>query len=876
MSCVSGPARAFTVSREGRAGGDGSPASPFLTLEQARDAIQALKKQGPLPKGGVVVELRGGAYPRSQALELKAEDSGTAEAPIVYRARPGEEVRLAGGREVTRWEKVTAPAVLERLPQEARGHVLQTDLAAQGIRDYGKLTRRGFGQPMRPAHMELFFDDQPMTLARWPNQGYARIAGLPKGKAARVFAYSGDRPQRWTDEPNAWLYGYWYHDWADTYIAVEAIDPKARTITMAGQHRYGLRKGNRWRVLNVLAELDAPGEYYVDRQKGILYFWPPAPIEEGRAVVSVAEGILRLEDVRHVTFRGFVIEACRGTAVRIDGGSHNQLVGCILRNIGNRAVSVSGSENSVIGCDVYHTGDGGIGLYGGDRKTLSHAKLLAENNHIHHYSRWCHTYRPAVAVGGCGNRVRRNLIHHGPHNAIQLGGNEHLIEFNEIHSVCTDTGDVGAFYMGRDWTARGTIIRCNYWHHIQGPGRLGAMGVYLDDQASGITITGNIFYKVTRAAFIGGGRDNVVENNIFVDCRPALHIDARGMGWRKKQTDNPKGTLRTRLRAMPIDGELWRRRYPNLPDILDDEPNAPKRNTIVRNICVGGQWEEIEPKARKYQTIEDNLVDADPQFVAPEKLDFRLKPTSPAFDLGFKPIPVDQIGLYEDPRRASWPVRHEPRELPQPKAARRPEPRTGPPPVYIVARSAASIDIDGRLAEDEWRGVKPVVLEEDFHGERSPRTSRAWLRHDGTRLYVAFDNTVLARPKLKTGHQWGENDACEVALRDVAGGKDAPLLVYRGYLDGTFEVTDEPGTPAQAIARAEKAVAYAARVASPTRWTAEWSIPFASLGVEPARHDTLAANLSVRKTADELWLQWRSTRGHTFAVDRAGILKLGD
>ena len=641
-----------------------APATPLKSLLAARDAARAIKKaHGGVPADGIDMALRGGVYLVTEPLELTAEDSGRQGAPVVFRSHPGETVRIVGGKEVRHFVAVGDPRVLARLDAAARGKVYRADLKALGITDFGQLTRRGFGEPSRPAHMELFFDDRPMTLARWPNEGYARIAGLPDGQNARRFQYDGDRPKRWTREPDAWLYGYWYHDWADTYIKVESIDTAKRIITMTDKHGYGLRKGNRWHVLNVLAELDAPGEYYVDRQAGVLYFWPPAPIGSAKALVSVADTLITMKGVSHVVLRGLVLEACRGTAVRIDGGSHNQVVGCTIRNTGNRAVIVRGTEHALLGCDIYETGEGGIALAGGDRRTLTPARLLAENNHIHHFSRWCHTYRPAVAVSGCGNIVRNNLLHHGPHNAIQLSGNDHTIEYNEVHSVCYDTGDVGAFYMGRDWTARGTVIRHNYWHHIQGPGQHGAMGVYLDDQASGIQIVGNLFHRVTRAVFIGGGCDNLVENNIFVDCTPSVHIDARGLGWQKKATDDPKGTLRSRLAAMPYANDLWSKRYPNLVGILTDDPGTPKRNRIVRNISTGGKWDDLDAKTRKFQTVAENLVDQDPHFIDRAGGDFRLRPDSPAQAHRFRPVPVARMGLYRDPRRASWPVRHTPREL---------------------------------------------------------------------------------------------------------------------------------------------------------------------------------------------------------------------
>jgi len=93
--------------------------------------------------------------------------------------------------------------------------------------------------------------------------------------------------------------------------------------------------------------------------------------------------------------------------------------------------------------------------------------------------------------------------------------------------TCRETGDVGALYTGRDWGSVGNVIRYNFIHHTGGV-RGWSMGVYLDDCDNGDTIYGNAFYRVTRAAFIGGGRYNRVENNLFVDCSPAVHVDARG------------------------------------------------------------------------------------------------------------------------------------------------------------------------------------------------------------------------------------------------------------------------------------------------------------------------------------------------------------
>jgi hypothetical protein len=280
-----------------------------------------------------------------------------------------------------------------------------------------------------------------------------------------------------------------------------------------------------------------------------------------------------------------------------------------------------------------------------------------ENNHIHHFGRWKRTYTPAVAITGVGNRIRHNLFHDGPHNAVQLSGNEHIIEFNEFHHLCLETDDVGAFYMGRDWTQRGNIVRYNYFHHLgkQGGG-VGVMAVYLDDWASGTTVVGNVCYKAGRAVLIGGGRDNTVENNVFVDCTPSVHVDSRGLGWAKSYFDGSDNTLVDRLHAVDYRHPPWSSRYPQLLKLYDDEPALAKGNIIARNISVGGRWIDLlDGLTDKVVTFQDNLVNIDPHFVDQKQGNFRLMDDSPAFQLGFKPIPIDKIGLYPSDQRASSP-----------------------------------------------------------------------------------------------------------------------------------------------------------------------------------------------------------------------------
>ncbi|MBP34345.1 MAG: hypothetical protein CMP31_01635 [Roseibacillus sp.] len=657
---------ALFVSPAGNDIHDGSFEKPFRTLERARDTIRARRKDPGL-SDPVTVYLRQGTFRLSRAFELTRQDSGREDAPVIFRPWNNELVIVSGAKQVSGFEPARDDQLPARIPDPARQHVRIADLRKEGLTNLGHAVRIG----RRP---ELFFNNRAMSLARWPNEGFARVqevtGGQPftthglKGDRSGRFTYEGSRPERWKEEPEIWLHGYWFWDWSDAWQRIEQIDPPRKTITLSKpHHNYGYRPGQRFYAANLLSELDQAGEWYLNRETSLLYFWPPGPLDQSIVELSVQETLVTMRDTSWVRFQGLVLESARATAVIMEGGAHNLLTGCLIRNTGSWGVRISGGRShGVAGCDIQATGEGGISLRGGDRTTLTPGSHQALNNHIHHFGRLQRTYRPAVGIGGVGQRVAHNLIHDGPHNAIQLGGNDHRIEYNEIHHVCLETGDVGAFYTGRDWTTRGTVIRHNYFHDIQGRGRHGAMAVYLDDSASGFSISGNLFVRAGRAAFIGGGRDNLVENNVFVDCQPSVHVDARGLGWMKYHVD-PGGTLPERLKAMPYRRPPWSERYPQLLNLLQDDPGAPKGNVIRLNVSAGGTWSHIEKIARSMVTIKDNLVNPNPGFQDREKENFQFRDDSPVWKLGFKRIPVEQIGLQSDAHRKSLPVlKREPRK----------------------------------------------------------------------------------------------------------------------------------------------------------------------------------------------------------------------
>ena len=279
------------------------------------------------------------------------------------------------------------------------------------------------------------------------------------------------------------------------------------------------------------------------------------------------------------------------------------------------------------------------------------------NNHVYRFARLQRTYAGAVHLNGVGNRAAHNLIHDAPHLAMEFIGNDHLIEYNHIHHVAQETGDVGALYTGRDWTARGNVIRYNFMHDLLGPGVVGSMGVYLDDCICGTEVYGNVIHKATYALHSGGGRDNIFRNNIVTESKHAVHIDTRCADIDAVREKMP--IYWDRLEAVPYRQPPWSERYPELVNILDDDLGMPKRNVVERNVTVAcDEWLHtpgMEPYLAENH-IDNNLDLAtyeEAGFVNAGALDFRLREDSRVFDdvPGFERIPFDKIGLYKDDSR---------------------------------------------------------------------------------------------------------------------------------------------------------------------------------------------------------------------------------
>ncbi len=219
------------------------------------------------------------------------------------------------------------------------------------------------------------------------------------------------------------------------------------------------------------------------------------------------------------------------------------------------------------------------------------------------------------------------------------------MEYNEIYGTMKESGDAGAMHTGRDWTWRGNVIRYNYFHDLKGPGLHGVMGVYLDDWASGFTVFGNVFYRAGRATMVGGGRDNVVQNNVYVECSPSLHLDARGKGWASYYFDTSTTYLFDRFREVHGGEPPYTTRYPELALLPGPTPDLPVNNRIINNLSYGGRWLDIYD----FQTFNLNILTLRQNVSADTVILRRWKPGQKGWDPYY--LNIDLVEGYDALRR---------------------------------------------------------------------------------------------------------------------------------------------------------------------------------------------------------------------------------
>ncbi len=642
---------------------------PFATLDHALQVSRQWRTSAGAGKSPTIF-LRGGNYFLSKPVVLGPEDSG-----LILEAYQREQPVISGGRPIAGWQPTNVAGHLAwaaHVPEVASGKWFFHELWVNGRR---------------------------AVRSRQPNTGYYKVAAVPSEagsdwtKGQQRFKFQAGDLKQWRTAADAEVVVM--NRWAESRLPIFSVDEQEQVVSFTKRSVFQLAPGDVYYVEGVFEALDQPGEWYLERASGTLYYLPRPgeQLKTAHAIAPVLTQVLRIEGhpeadkfAEKVVIRGIAFahtEWCfpsgfaEGEAKRLVepapqaevGGFGQAAIGvpgavwgegvracrfeqCAFEHAGNYGLHLSrGAQNNLItGCRFGDLGAGGIKL--GETTIQSNPHEQSGGNEVSHCriedgGRMFHSAVGIWIGQSPNNRLVHNLIHDLYYTGISIGwtwgygpalATNNLVAFNHVHHIGLRADGDGPILsdMGGIYTLGmqpGTRICNNLWHDIAGR-EYGGWGIYFDEGSSSIIAQSNIVYRTTHGGFHQHyGATNFVQNNVFAFARD-----------HQLQRTRPEPHISFQFatnivyfdHGVLLGGDWSQDQYQidwNL--YFDARPGATPESMRFAGADLQ-QW-----RARGHDLHSEI---ADPLFLAPAQNDYRLKANSPARKLGFQPINLSAVG----------------------------------------------------------------------------------------------------------------------------------------------------------------------------------------------------------------------------------------
>lgn len=648
------------VSPGGDDRGLGTIDSPLKTIGRA---IQ-VERQSQRP---VTICLSQGVYRLDAPLDLGGADHG-----ITICARDGQQAMIDGGREIEGWSKTTVnghEAWMAEIPQVAEGKWYFRELFVNGQRRprprLPKITGDVSGSFYR-------MERAPGVTIDKDGKFQAELLG----GADHFIARPGDF-QNWSNLADVDVVVL--HYWVDERMPVASFDPQTRQVKCTRPTRFSLKddwenKWPRYYIDNVFEAMTKPGEWYLNRSSGKLYYLPkPGESPQNTQIEAPRlKDLLRISDTQQITLRGLTFRntdwdyypAMKGftqptagvdqsaytlpAVITARDTHHLAIENCTLQNIGYFAIKIADgcSDCRIVGNDLHDLGAGAVHVNGGDAKspppTQTHDVVITDN-HIHGVGRVFPSAAAILVRDAYDNTIAHNDVHDTYYSGISVGwvwgykpnvtrGN--LIEKNNLYDIGQGwLSDLGGIYtLG---VQPGTIIRGNVIHDVR-MANYGGWGIYLDEGSSNILVENNLCYDLASEAFHAHyGEDNLVRNNIFAFGGKGDPLYRSII--RLSKIENHSAFTLTRNILLSDGTPIYFQWTPaNQPGFTADwnliwNTAGPVKGTKDKSFT---EWQNKTGNDRH------SLI-ADPGFADHS---FTLPPDSPAREIGFEPIDFSDVG----------------------------------------------------------------------------------------------------------------------------------------------------------------------------------------------------------------------------------------
>ena len=551
------------VSTVGDDSGDGSEEEPLRTLEKAIDVANEMREDSDKL---IEILLREGTY--SVTNTIKIINSQKDDSLLKISAYQDEKVTINAGVDIPLSAMNIADSDFTNaiIDKPNAGSILQYNLKDAQIEDLGEISLRGhLISDEKEAQAELSLNGEVQKLAGWPNGEYTGLikptdsneygkrtkSGIANGCSFQV---NYDRPSQWSKPEQAWLSGTIGPNYEFDYYPVSRFDSEEKRVYLSRGALEKYYTEPYYRFENVPEELDEPGEYYIDRQSGMLYFYPPedAPKDSVLTITmstptwdvsgKAPNSMFRIENSKNIVFENLIFKGGRGSAITGKNNSNIQFINCEINSFGENGIRFDSSTDIKISdCKIHDVGQDGILFVScGNYKTLSPSNIVVSNNDIYNFARLERSYKTGIDFGyRCvGATAANNHIHNGPHAGMIFYGVNNDIYGNEFDNLVTEFSDMDALYCNNSnypWE-RGNKIHNNYFHDIgkssmNGRHQINVRAIRTDNRGCGLNIYENLFYNIGDGgngngnngigAITAEGTRNRIFNNLFVDCNEA-------------------------------------------------------------------------------------------------------------------------------------------------------------------------------------------------------------------------------------------------------------------------------------------------------------------------------------------------------------------
>ena len=524
-------ANTIYVSADGCDCNCGCKDKPVATLNEAINRAKG--------KNGAKIVMRGGSYSINETVKITAEHSGTQESPLIITNENGETPFLSGGILIpaSAFSKVCDEEVYARLNPEAKDKIVVCDLKALGIEDYGTIGSYG---------TMFVVNGDRYTYARYPNEG-AEVERLPM-KNEIVFAGDKEKPWElgvsderclnWKWNNDIWVYGSFFYEWTHLYMKLSEINKETKTmkgdINDRNYHSITHHPAFSHFFVNVLEELDLPGEWHLDRENGKLYAYPLngdfKETDDIRFIVSGRQNkmdIIVVDGAKNVIINGIDAGRTNGSPVLVQNCEQVLVQRCRFTSYSHEITIGKGCKRcGMIASRCEYFAETAAGVGGGNRDTFEPGNNFLQNNILFNSK----VPFGMTSGGGVGNVVSHNYLYNTRFG--DAGNNECIMEYNIVEGGDTETEDSGMIYVGGGGCSScGNHFRYNYFFDFA---KLD-YGIYFDDMSRGMYAYGNVVVgngvnpgheDINGKWWPSGGRsfnhhnggEHVFYNNISVDA----------------------------------------------------------------------------------------------------------------------------------------------------------------------------------------------------------------------------------------------------------------------------------------------------------------------------------------------------------------------